>query len=604
MLSPSSLNKNNHFIEKNFDNWYAKNSKTMHQYELGLACYHYGHNIKSAHEHLSYAAAIEQYPLAYTALGIMYKDSIMGLKHNADNLKIAKILLAKSASEEEPIAVLHLLMMHLHHGEIEIKEHDFLLCEKITGITLKTFRSSISKGEISLKDYSELSKNLIDTTFDDIIFDKSESILKTTHLNNILNKLFTAKKPDANQLFAKAQAYEYGIGVNLLKKKACELYLKARDAGHVLGQIYARKLIDEQKQLANNNNPLAEVKTQPSASPLKNKKRMRVICDDEETVASLPKKQNRPFEIPINSIFDVEDVLVNNNQSILEGVQILSDDLYSQSSSIIDGNANQDEKKESQMTPKSIEISTLLNASAPSNQVELPSSPVPIAVNSIIPNQLMCSAERDFKPSVLAHQVANPHHFFSQERALVKSNQAFIPANLQTVTPDIEPSNQSVSTNAYSSSALMAIGRWGEEFFYYSLLEKYKKEYSDYEFSNDLSGFKCFSKDGKHTIEVIWYNMRNESFKSQDLTVIESHQGVISESLYEVKTTTSKNPHDATISKNEFLEMLLCNKLNKPYYISRVTGAGTVSAKIEIIKNPLEEILNQRLEVTNLTLKI
>lgn len=562
MLVPISLIKKQDQIQKNFNTWYTKYQDKLNDCDLGLASYHYGDDIEKTMLHLIRAALTLHQPLAYTALGLLVKDQLIQLNKEVEHLKLAKILLAKSACEEEPIALLHLLLLHQIHGQIAISQKDFDLCETLFGIKLKTVISLVHRGEISRKDYSEMSPHFIDSSFDQIVYDQSGAVLKNQFFNKILNQFLKKAKPDANELFAQGLAYEHGIGLDKKNpQKACKLYISAQKEGHVLGQSHALRLIQEHKnQHKSTSKPIESLDdtsaSQHQSKQVKHKKRTRIVEDDlnDSLILDSVNKAQKLIQQPlVNSVLHKESGI----------------DLESPNQTV--------------------------------DQVPLLHLPLS---HSFFPPQPALISERDFNPEVRAKQNANSSHFFRRERKKVEFNQPFSPSITQVKDCQIEQPAPVLPTITFSSQALAEIGRWGEEFFYYSLIDQYRSKYPNYKGGDIDSGYKLSNQDSTHEIEINWLNKNGESYVSYDFKIIETINTVVNESLYEVKTTTSKTPFEAHLSHNEFLLMLKCAQSKTPYSIARVLGAGTKDAVIEMVDEPLSAILEQELEVKNMTIKI
>lgn len=118
------------------------------------------------------------------------------------------------------------------------------------------------------------------------------------------------------------------------------------------------------------------------------------------------------------------------------------------------------------------------------------------------------------------------------------------------------------------------VGRWSEEFIN-EFLTKNKNNFS----------------------EVVWMNKDEESGLPYDFKVIENG----TEKFIDVKGTPSRSKDIVYLSPNEWIFMF---DKGKDYYIYRVYNAGQLSARIEIIENPSDLLMNGKIFPNPITLQI
>ncbi len=118
------------------------------------------------------------------------------------------------------------------------------------------------------------------------------------------------------------------------------------------------------------------------------------------------------------------------------------------------------------------------------------------------------------------------------------------------------------------------VGRWSEEFIN-EFLTKNKNNFS----------------------EVVWMNKDEESGLPYDFKVIENGK----EQFIDVKGTPSRSKDIVYLSPNEWIFMF---DKGKDYYIYRVYNAGQLSARIEIIENPSDLLMNGKIFPNPITLQI
>lgn len=192
-------------------------------------------NVKAGLEGLLKEASQDVYgPLYEVAIITLALIYINGLYDNQllleKKLGVAKLLLAHAANTgisitKNPVAILYCGVLHKLNSKIIPTEEDFTATLKILNVRSVVF---FEKAHHILK------------LPNDPLQDEHENAYR------LLSKDAKAGKPF--NLFNLALAYEYGIGTDIDKRKACGLYLKARDAGHELGQQYAKKLLEEHRR--------------------------------------------------------------------------------------------------------------------------------------------------------------------------------------------------------------------------------------------------------------------------------------------------------------------------------------------------------------------
>lgn len=140
------------------------------------------------------------------------------------------------------------------------------------------------------------------------------------------------------------------------------------------------------------------------------------------------------------------------------------------------------------------------------------------------------------------------------------------------------------------------IGRWGEELVYRYLEDELRNLKVDFKFEETELGF-IFFKDTEQ-IKVTWMNKKQESYSEYDFVIEEGGNY----RYIEVKSTPSDTKNLVEISEKEWYLML---EGGENYSIYRVYNAGKKdSARIEIIKNPSEMIINRKILLNHVILKI
>ena len=463
-----------------------------------------------------------EYTEAVTVLGLLYKDGFIGTDNALTvekNIKLAKILLYFAGRVNDPVAILHSGIMHKKYGKIMPEEKDFKNARKIFGQDVL---------------------NRLQSPHD--------------YLKNVREQAFQALTNSAKQrkpydLFNLALAYEYGIGTDMDKRKACSLYLKAHEAGHELGQPYAHKLLEEYKKTTNS-------PAKPNNTESKTNTQTKVTA---KAASSTSNKQSQ---------------VTSQSKKTLHAPQ--------------DNKRKRDEMMDtSNSAGKAIKLSTTVSSSN---------------------EQTVKVTLRDFKPQMQPDQLDySAVQFFTKKSKRVKAskgkeNTTSNPASSVHTSTELAP-----ETAMFTEQAIKDIGRWGEGCVYHALEQHYRAQYSGHAFIVQNTGFKLLDKrNKKNTIQVIWYNKETEQYKSKDFTVVKTKDGVVTKHRIEVKATTSNTEHTAMITKNEFLKMLKYSKDDsKRYSIFRVYNAGKAErVRIEKIKQPLDKILNKELEVSSLTLNI
>ena len=157
-----------------------------------------------------------------------------------------------------------------------------------------------------------------------------------------------------------------------------------------------------------------------------------------------------------------------------------------------------------------------------------------------------------------------------------------------------------------TNAAKEKIGFQGEELVYGKLkLDYCKKKYPACQLTETTLGFSLIGKDQQGNdlnLEVIWYNknatpLTGYSQRNKDLVIIKN--GV--KRIIEVKSTLSPDKDTFDISHREFMA---AKKYAEKYRIFRVFNTGSISPRIEIIKNPAEKIQSQCIEVLSYKIKL
>lgn len=415
-----------------------------------------------------------------------------------------------------------------------------------------------------------------------------------------------ASKHKPYDLFNLALAYEYGIGTVIDQQKAMELYLKAKDGGHEYGQQYAQRLLEADKP-----KPPAIVKTQAIpkiAATGKEDSKKRVLLavaatpEQEEETQALPQKLQKQLPAPSFKIKTPGNKASAKPQDKLSATAIGGELLEVMEVVPVVANVV---KLDTMPIKLAVSTSSSEQASMPSQVTYEISKRTDMDVHVVF---------REFKPKTV------PEHFDYFQGLSKGLFFLQLPASKKTVSKpqtkeqkfplkqeeSAEPS-VTIEQTQYSEQAKSAIGRWGEDFVYHLLKEKYRIKYPAFIFTELKNGFKLIGSEQQ--IEVVWHNKENESYKSKDFTIKKNTGKAIKKYCIEVKTTTAGHEHIATLSRNEVAKILKYSKATTPgilrqYYILRVYNAGEDSPKIRKIKNPLSKIIDGELEVSALALKL
>lgn len=115
-------------------------------------------------------------------------------------------------------------------------------------------------------------------------------------------------------------------------------------------------------------------------------------------------------------------------------------------------------------------------------------------------------------------------------------------------------------------------------------------------------GVKLQHRSNKQSVEVLWYNRDQESYKPKDILVIKTdkHGHVVEKHCIEVKTTTSSKAQTARLPRRGLLKMVKYHAaqqesstelLQRKYSIFRVYNAGKSNAAIKVIEQPIGKII-------------
>lgn len=167
----------------------------------------------------------------------------------------------------------------------------------------------------------------------------------------------------------------------------------------------------------------------------------------------------------------------------------------------------------------------------------------------------------------------------------------------ERITSEIQkPSTSSEFAKIQDDKVRCDIGRWGEELVYRYLENELRDLKGDFNFQENELGF-VFSKNTEQ-IEVTWMNKKQESYSEYDFVINENGKY----KYIEVKSTPSETKNLVDISEKEWHFML---EGGENYSIYRVYNAGKKDfARIEIIKNPSEMIINRKILLNHVILKI
>lgn len=131
--------------------------------------------------------------------------------------------------------------------------------------------------------------------------------------------------------------------------------------------------------------------------------------------------------------------------------------------------------------------------------------------------------------------------------------------------------------------SLKKIGRWGEEYVFKYLKERYETYGS---FEETLSGFRS-TKNNSPTVTIIWPNKKTDVQKGYDFLIKENEVAI---EYIEVKTKTSEEKELIRITGTqwEFARELFNNNHGDKYKLYVVENAGSKNAKIKKLENPIK----------------
>lgn len=162
-------------------------------------------------------------------------------------------------------------------------------------------------------------------------------------------------------------------------------------------------------------------------------------------------------------------------------------------------------------------------------------------------------------------------------------------------------SQKDIENNAQKKSPkfLKKIGRWGEEYVYQSLVERYK----DFEkFEETDSGFKSYFAEG-YIFEIKWLNKSSETGRGCDLLILRNDLAI---EYIEVKSKKDGKDEliEITGTQWEFARQLYNEGNGDKYYIYVVQNAGKSNSKIKIIQNPINLWYSGKLYAHPVNIKI
>ncbi|WP_337863406.1 DUF3883 domain-containing protein [Nitrososphaera sp.] len=135
--------------------------------------------------------------------------------------------------------------------------------------------------------------------------------------------------------------------------------------------------------------------------------------------------------------------------------------------------------------------------------------------------------------------------------------------------------------NEYGPIDRVSIGRWGEEYVYHALKDRFRKHGTIVETN---SGFKVASTSCDE-YEIRWKNKRSDTGIGYDFVILQDGCEV---EYVEVKTKTDEKPEfiEITGAQWEFARKLFEQNEGEKYYVYVVLNAGENNPRIERLQNP------------------
>lgn len=164
---------------------------------------------------------------------------------------------------------------------------------------------------------------------------------------------------------------------------------------------------------------------------------------------------------------------------------------------------------------------------------------------------------------------------------LSKVSKAITPEPAQFNRSSQQNSQPNEDEDSYSQPKVPSkeVGDWGEEEVFEKLKEKYPSE------------------------EVEWVNNNGEASKPFDILIKRNGKPGI---YVEVKTTEGSSPHTFRITSAQWNHARKCQsgEIHGEYHIYAVFNAGKKESSISVLKNPVEEFKNDKLDAHPLGLKL
>ena len=163
-------------------------------------------------------------------------------------------------------------------------------------------------------------------------------------------------------------------------------------------------------------------------------------------------------------------------------------------------------------------------------------------------------------------------------------------------TPDIKPTNE--INPEKRKQVLKRIGNWGEKAVFHNLMNQLKVKYKNFRSELVNYTFEVFPNNSQSPIVTL--RLMNEANKEQtgyDLLLIENN----TPTYIEVKSSISNDKESFELSHQQWNCLV---QFKEQYAIYRVINAGTSSASVTVIKNPLQYICSGYIKIESIKMQL
>lgn len=163
-------------------------------------------------------------------------------------------------------------------------------------------------------------------------------------------------------------------------------------------------------------------------------------------------------------------------------------------------------------------------------------------------------------------------------------------------TPDIKPTNE--MNPEKRKQVLKRIGNWGEKAVFHNLMNQLKVKYKNFRSELVNYTFEVFPNNSQSPIVTL--RLMNEANKEQtgyDLLLIENN----TPTYIEVKSSISNDKESFELSHQQWNCLV---QFKEQYAIYRVINAGTSSASVTVIKNPLQYICSGYIKIESIKMQL